>query len=382
MKVIYGAYLSEPDAEGESWIFPVGGVPSMMDSFDKSKLMVFPRNVLVGHGVLDQVGELARTLELDGGVTLVTGDMTRTIAGERVMDLLKKAGYVVTMHTIREPTLAEVDAALSTARRSGSRFLVGVGGGSVIDVTKLAAKRLGHPFLSVPTSASHDGITSPRASIRDGRGTASIDATAPLGILADTAIITKAPYRTLASGCADAISNLSAVKDWKLAHRLKNEEYSSFAAALSQTAAEMIIENADAIKPGLETASWLVVKSLIVSGVSMSVAGSSRPASGAEHMISHTLDRLSAQPAMHGEQVGVATILALNLHGGEWERVREALRKIGGPTTAAELGVSRETMVVALTSAHRIRPERYTILGESGLTEAAAERVLRVTGVA
>ncbi|MBI4394122.1 MAG: NAD(P)-dependent glycerol-1-phosphate dehydrogenase [Euryarchaeota archaeon] len=353
-----------------------------MDSFDKSKLMVFPRNVLVGHGVLDQVGELARTLELDGGVTLVTGDMTRTIAGERVMDLLKKAGYVVTMHTIREPTLAEVDAALSTARRSGSRFLVGVGGGSVIDVTKLAAKRLGHPFLSVPTSASHDGITSPRASIRDGRGTASIDATAPLGILADTAIITKAPYRTLASGCADAISNLSAVKDWKLAHRLKNEEYSSFAAALSQTAAEMIIENADAIKPGLETASWLVVKSLIVSGVSMSVAGSSRPASGAEHMISHTLDRLSAQPAMHGEQVGVATILALNLHGGEWERVREALRKIGGPTTAAELGVSRETMVVALTSAHRIRPERYTILGESGLTEAAAERVLRVTGVA
>jgi glycerol-1-phosphate dehydrogenase [NAD(P)+] len=353
-----------------------------MDSFDKSKLMVFPRNVLVGHGVLDQVGELARTLELDGGATVVTGDMTRKIAGDRVFDILKKAGYGVEVHTIGEPTLAEVDAALATAKRAGSRFLVGVGGGSVIDVTKLAAKRLGHPFLSVPTSASHDGITSPRASIRDGRGTASIDATAPLGILADTAIIAKAPYRTLASGCADAISNLSAVKDWKLAHRLKNEEYSSFAAALSQTAAEMIIENADAIKPGLETASWLVVKSLIVSGVSMSVAGSSRPASGAEHMISHTLDRLSPQPALHGEQCGVATILALNLHGGEWERVREALRKIGAPTTAAELGVSRDTMVEALTSAHRIRPERYTILGESGLTRAAAERVLRVTGVA
>lgn len=372
MKIIYRV---RPFESGRGW-------PAVMDSFDKSKMMVFPRNVLVGHGVIDQLGDLAHTLELEGQATLVTGDTTRGIAGQRAVDVLKKAGYEVEIHPIAEPTLAEVEATAELAKRADSRFLVGVGGGSVIDVTKLAARRLGHPFVSVPTSASHDGITSPRASIRDGRGTASIEATAPLGILADTAIIAKAPYRTLASGCADAISNLAAVRDWKLAHRLKNEEYSSFAAALSQTAAEMIIENADAIKPGLETAAWLVVKSLIVSGVSMSVAGSSRPASGAEHMISHTLDRLSPRPALHGEQCGVATILTMNLHGAEWERVRDALKRIGAPTTASELHLSRDVMIEALMTAHRIRPERYTILGESGLTRQAAERVLRVTGVA
>jgi glycerol-1-phosphate dehydrogenase [NAD(P)+] len=114
----------------------------------------------------------------------------------------------------------------------------------------------------------------------------------------------------------------------------------------------------------------------------MSVAGSSRPASGAEHMVSHTLDRLAPGKALHGEQCGVATILMLHLHGADWEQVRDALRTLGAPTTAAELGIPKATMVEALLQAHRIRPERYTVLGDRGLTREAAERLLHVTGVA
>jgi glycerol-1-phosphate dehydrogenase [NAD(P)+] len=267
---------------------------------------------------------------------------------------------------------------------------LGVGGGSVIDVTKLAAFDLNRPFVSVPTCASHDGIASPRASLKHSKGTVSKTATSPLAILADTSIISKAPYRMLSSGCADVVSNMSAVADWELAHKLKNEEFSSHAAVLAKTAAQLLIEHADEIRPKAEESVWLAVKAMIVSGVAMSVAGSTRPASGAEHMFSHMLDHLGpgivlkgnkGKSPMHGEQCGVGAIMMVYLHGGDWEKVRSFLKKIGAPTNSEELGISKKKIIEALMRAHEIRPERYTILGETGLTMDAAKRLAKTTGV-
>jgi len=194
----------------------------------------------------------------------------------------------------------------------------------------------------------------------------------------------------LASGCADVISNMSAVMDWELAHRLKNEEFSSHAAVLSKTAAEMLIENATDIRHGTEESTWLAVKALIVSGVAMSVAGNTRPASGSEHMFSHMLDHLGpgimlkgkrGSKPMHGEQCGVGAIMMVYLHGGDWQNIRKALRIIGAPTTSEELGISKKKIIEALVRAQEIRPERYTILGENGLTEDAAKKIAKITGV-
>jgi len=113
----------------------------------------------------------------------------------------------------------------------------------------------------------------------------------------------------------------------------------------------------------------------------MSVAGSSRPCSGSEHLFSHALDRAATKPSLHGEQCGVGAIMMMYLHGGDWRRIRTALHTIGAPTTARELGVTSEEIVQALVAAHRIRSERYTILGDNGLTREAAERLATVTGV-
>jgi len=112
----------------------------------------------------------------------------------------------------------------------------------------------------------------------------------------------------------------------------------------------------------------------------MSIAGSSRPASGSEHMFSHALDIVAEKPALHGEQCGVGTIMMMSLHGGDWKRIREVLKCIGAPVTAEELGVDRDEIIEALLMAHRIRPERYTILG-SGLTKGAAIKLAKKTGI-
>jgi glycerol-1-phosphate dehydrogenase [NAD(P)+] len=114
----------------------------------------------------------------------------------------------------------------------------------------------------------------------------------------------------------------------------------------------------------------------------LSIAGTSRPASGAEHLISHQLDRIAPGTALHGHQVGVAAIVTEYLHSGErgeWRDVRNALAAIDAPTTAADLGIDAEDFVEATTTAHEIR-DRYTILGD-GVSEDAAIEAATVTGV-
>jgi glycerol-1-phosphate dehydrogenase [NAD(P)+] len=214
----------------------------------------------------------------------------------------------------------------------------------------------------------------------------SIPARPPIAIVADTEIIAKAPYRLLASGCGDIISNSTAVLDWELAHKIRNEYYGEYSASLASMSSKMIIERANQIRLGVPGSVRIVMEALISSGVSMCIAGSSRPASGAEHMFSHALDQIHIKhgmmtPALHGEQAGVGSIMMMYLHGGDWKSIKDALHKIGAPITADELGIETKYFLEALTTCHKIRPDRYTILGEKGLTKEAALRLANVTGV-
>jgi glycerol-1-phosphate dehydrogenase [NAD(P)+] len=331
--------------------------------------------------VINQVAELCQKVGVGSHPLVVFDPITKNIAGNKVISILKEDDRVIDEIIVKEATMPEVKMVEDRARKWGADHFIAVGGGSVIDIAKLASFNYGVPFISIPTAASHDGIASPKASIKESGNSFSMNARSPVGVLADTSIIIKAPYRMLASGCADVISNLTAILDWELAKRLKGEYYSSSASALAKTAAEMLIENAEFIKQGLEESAWIAVKSLIVSGVAMSVAGSSRPASGAEHLFSHTLDKICPGTAMHGEQCGLGAIMMMYLHGGDWKMIKGALKEIGAPTTAEELGISREKIIEALVHAHELRPERYTILGKEGLTREAAKELASVTGV-
>lgn len=346
----------------------------------KNKWMELPRIVDVGHGVIHDTGKVCKDLKLNGNGLMVAGSSTFRAAGKMAESSLEEAGYGVNTVVIKTPTLEDIGKVENQASEFKASFLLGVGGGKAIDIAKLASMHLDLPFISIPTAASHDGIVSSRASIiKEGR-TVSEAAHTPLAVVADTSIIVKAPHRLLASGCGDIISNCTAVKDWDLAHRLRGEPFSEYASIISNMTAKMLIESADTVKPDLEESAWMVMKALVASGVAMSIAGSSRPASGSEHKFSHALDEIAPKPALHGEQCGVGTIMMMYLHGGNWQEVRNALKIIGAPVNAQELGIKEEYIIKALLHAHEIRPERYTILG-TGLTQVAAENVARITKV-
>lgn len=343
--------------------------------------MQLPREVLIGHGVLASVGVTLKRLGFKGPALVVTGPTVRSIAATSVQDSLTHSGFSAPILVANNATELQVAQVREEIERVRPDIVVGVGGGKDIDVAKLSSMKSGTGFMSVPTAASHDGIASPVVSMKGADRPYSHVAHSPIAIIADTSVIARSPYRLIAAGCGDVVAKYTAVRDWKLAHRIKNEYYGDYAAELALMSARLVIRNANSIRAMSNSGVHTLVEALISCGVAMSIAGTSRPCSGAEHLFSHALTMIVPKPALHGEQCGVGTIMCSYLHGANWELIRDVLRRIGAPTTAKELGVEPGSVVEALTKAHSIRPDRYTILGESGLTKAAAEKVASITGV-
>lgn len=350
-----------------------------MTDFLKAKIVEFPRNVLAGHGVLEQVSDLCANIHTGHTGTMITGNATMKAAGRAILDYMQ--GYDIDTCIVGDATTDTVEMVERQVSEFGSDFILAVGGGSKIDTAKIVSKDLNLPFVSIPTSAAHDGIASNRASLKSSTGSRSVASASPMGVIADTEVIVKAPYRLLASGCADVISNLTALRDWDFARRLRNVDFSRSAYSLSMFAAESMMDAAPLIKPGVEESVWLAIKPILTSGMSMSIAGSSRPTSGAEHMISHMIDLRHPGKALHGEQCGVASIMTMYLHGGDWKQIRDTLSEIGCPITAKGLGLTAEDLIDCMVHAHEIRSDRFTILGDKGISEEVAETVAVATGV-
>lgn len=345
--------------------------------------MQLPREVIVGNGSLQLIGDVCGNLGFDKKALIITGKITNHIAAQKVSELLQNEGLEVVCHIVSSdiPTLEDVIQAEEVIEKLKPQVVFGVGGGTKIDIAKLSSAHKETPFISVPTSASHDGMASPFASIKGLDKPSSIKAQSPIAVVADTSVIINVPYRFIASGCGDVISKFISTRDWKLAHEKKKEYYARYAASLALMSAQHIVENVDFFKPGSEEGLRVLLEALVSCGVAMCIGGTSKPCSGSEHLFSHALDLLSPNQALHGEQCGLGAIMMSKLHGIEWKTVRDTLKKVGAPVTAREVGIPAERVVEALLKASKILPERYTILNEKQLTRKTAYELAKTTGV-
>jgi len=348
---------------------------------NKHHWMQLPREVIVGNGTIECVTEISKRLGFTKSALIVAGSKTYDIAGKTVKELLQNEGLEVNTLIVESATVKDVKFVEEKIRALKPTVVFGVGGGTKIDVAKLGSARQNTPFISVPTTASHDGIASSLSSVKGFEKPYSIIAQAPVAIIADTSIIMKAPWRFAISGCGDVIAKITAVKDWKLAHEEKGEYYGEYAASLALMSAKLVMENAEIIKQESDNGLRILIEALISCGVSMSIAGSSRPCSGSEHLFSHALDIIKPNHAMHGEKCGVGTIMMAYLHKINWRHIKDKLKKLGAPTTADELGLTKEEVIKALEMAVTIRPERYTILNKTGLSRDNCEKIAKITGV-
>ena len=337
--------------------------------------MVLPRIVVTGPGVLEQLPAVIAELDLPERGLIVCDSNTLKIAGRQVNEYLEIGGHQmkkVVVEGANSQELLRVEDALD-----GFDFLVGVGGGRPIDLAKQAGFNRNIPFVSIPTAASHDGFGSARSSIRQAGRKTSMQAIPPIAVVADTTIISRAPFRLLAAGVGDIVSNQTAVLDWRLDGQ--KADYSEYAAALSEMAAQLVEDGIEKVASGTEEGVRLVVKALISSGVAMSIAGTSRPASGGEHKFSHWLDANSDNPALHGEQCGLGSIVTMYLHGGDWEKIRDTLKAVNAPINSKGLGMDDGMVLSAFINSKEIRPQRTTILDKT--EPKAIEEAALATGV-
>ena len=341
-----------------------------------SHLMEFPTKVLIGSGVLSKLGEFTRD-SVGSKKILVASGSTVTSKVSGVIDTVLKGKAV--WHEVSAADIKNVQAVRSAAADVGC--VIGVGGGKSVDVGKLAAFKEKLPFYSVPTSASHDGISSPFASLKGLDKPYSVMAKPPVGILADIDVIASAPKRLLASGCGDLVSKATAVKDWQLAHRVNGEYYGGYAASLALMSADIVLKGSKKLGMFGRGSVRDIVEALISAGVAAGIAGSSRPCSGAEHLFSHYLDLIVPKKGLHGEKCGLGTIMMAKLHRMDWKGIRKALVDVGAPVEAAELGITEADIVESLVKASSIRPDRYTVLSEKKLNRGTAVDLARSTGV-
>lgn len=263
-------------------------------------------------------------------------------------------------------------------RNSEPSLVIGVGGGKVLDVTKFCASKLNRPFLTLPTVLSNDGISSPVSVIRTDQGISSVGANPPIGIIVDIDIIKGSPVRTILAGIGDLISNISAVEDWKLANKYTGEKIDKFAEILAKNSAEGFIQylmgnGNNSVSILDEQVLTTLAEGLIQSGIAMSLAGSSRPCSGSEHLISHALDRLLKFAKPHGLQVGLSCLFTNALRKKNVSDLIKLYQRIQFPRLPLDLGISMSTFIEAIKMAPTMRKERFSILNlvsESEIKEA------------
>ncbi len=348
------------------------------------KTVEVPYHVYIGEGAISKLPKVLRSLEADYFL-LLTDEVVKNLVVVEIVEELTEFEYDMLL-----VESARMEEARKIVLRSGFAdydAVVGIGGGKVLDVAKVVSSELNASMISVPTTASHDGIASPVASFKENGKPISISTNPPSAVIADLSIIKNCPIRLLRSGYGDLISNLSSVKDWQLARDLVGEDYNEVAASLAVMPAQLMVSKADEIDLTLTPHLLMLMRGLIMSGVAIAFVGSSRPASGAEHKFSHALDYLGYGNGTHGEQVALGTIIMEYLHEkhygkGNWEQVKRSLEKVHAPTTAKELGLTREQVLEALLLAMKLRRKRFTILEAVKPTKEEFEVVLEKTGVA
>ena len=341
------------------------------------------KKLIMGKGVLPKITEIAEPFR-NGPILMVSDQNTFEAAGEQVLRILENDHYMVknlilnSGNDILIPDERVVGKVLLNIE-PGTGLFIGVGSGSINDTVKYISSRTNIPYVIVCTAPSMDGYVADGAPlILEGRKI-SFQATLPYGVLGDTEIMKHAPQKLIQAGFGDVLGKLTALADWKLARELNGDDYCQTCVTLVERALEKVMNHVDGLAKREDEAILYLIEALNLTGVAMGLIGISRPASGAEHMLSHywEMDFIAKGrfPELHGIKVGIATPIISEIFEMMKDDIPEdvmkevpdrtycedMLRRAGAPISPKEIGIDSELFYHSILDGYKVR-SRYSIL--------------------
>lgn len=275
------------------------------------------KHVSIGAGALNELPDYVN----EEGYThpyIVCDDITFSVAGKRCSELLSQPGVFPVTHILRhleynEATVGEIIIDMPPE----TDVIIAVGTGSITDMVRFLTSRMHITGMTVATGAPMDGFAAGIGIVNVNGLKRTLSAKNTDVIIGDTDILTTAPYRMTIAGVGDLIGKLSCLNDWELSHIINDEHICPDIVSIVSSCVDDLLRDAVGIKNREPVIIGKVMKGLVLSGVAISLYGSSRPASGAEHHMSHFWEAIGEQRqapfAMHGEQVAVGTYLSLRM---------------------------------------------------------------------
>jgi glycerol-1-phosphate dehydrogenase [NAD(P)+] len=386
--------------------------PSLADALHKARQT---RQVCLQSGALGQTPHLFGGQFGGGSAVVVADPVTWNVAGRAVAAALGAAGVpLLPPHLFpADGFYAEIQFVeqLEASLRRHHAIPIAVGSGTINDIVKLAAHRVGRPYLCVATAASMDGYTAFGASITFKGSKQTFSCPAPVVVVADLDVIVQAPAAMTASGYADLLAKITAGADWLVADALEVERLDRDAWLIVQSGLRDAVSDPAAVARGAPRAIRRLMEGLLMGGFAMQWIQSSRAASGAEHQFSHLWDMQhhthNGVTPSHGFKVGIATIASAALyehllmqpvprldfssvcaHWADMSQLEPEIRNIFSDTEIAAKAIeetsakypSRAVLVQRLALLRRIWPDLSRRLGEQLMPANTLREMLTAAG--
>ncbi|ALB46424.1 MULTISPECIES: sn-glycerol-1-phosphate dehydrogenase [Clostridium] len=338
------------------------------------------KHIYVGENVYNRILDVAKEI-LPKEILLVSDNNTYKALGKCVENELTESGYKVNnIILVSDGDLIPDEKAIGRVLvevNNETELIVAVGSGSINDICRIISAKIHIPYVIMGTAPSMDGYASTVSPLIIDGAKVTYPGTNPYAIIADSNIMKDAPFEMICAGFGDILGKYTALSDWRLSNTIYNEYFCDTTEKLVRNAMYKCFENIEgAVKRDVKAIEY-ISEALILSGIAMTLSGNSRPASGAEHHLSHywEIDKLSRklEHPLHGNSVGVGTVISawlykkLNIEerfGIETpvpEIIINLLNSIGAKSNPKALGIEKELFHRSVIHALEIRP-RYTIL--------------------
>ena len=331
-----------------------------------------PYHLIVDEGIFGRVPEVMEDAIpgiAEKKTIVVTEENLKGIFGS-IIEGIEKSFPDSELYLIQQASYDNAVALAKYITMNDIKVVIGFGGGTVLDLAKFAAFVSKAELISLPTTLSNDSLASPVAVLgTEGKARKTFKCTIPDAILVDANIIMSAPPRQILSGIGDTISKYTALNDWKIAH-IKGKDYvDDFAYMISKMTFNSIAYNDQKDLKSIDFIKRLT-QALVMGGLAMEIAGTSRPSSGSEHLFCHALEENYAEyvNVPHGIAVAMGSYGACKFQDRNIAKITRIIKEYNIPVVPSDWKITEEIFVGAWQKASASRSDRYTVLNETDLS--------------